>query len=119
MRSNTNNAPAVTQGGGNTQEKKKREPLPPDLSARFWRLGTVLAYTGRSRSATLRDPTFPPAVPLGPHSVAWESASVKRWADERVAAAAEAAEAKKRAAARRAERAAEFKEAGRRKGAAA
>ena len=104
----TNNTPAVTQGSGIASGKRKSEPLPPDLSARFWRLGTVLVYTGRSKSTTLRDKTFPPAIHLGPNSVAWESASVKRWADERIAAATAAAEEAQQAALRRAERAREF-----------
>ena len=116
MDNNKCNTPAE-QGAGELGPKKQNcAQMGPDDGPRFLRLPAVIRYTQRSRSSILRDKTFPSSVRLSANTVAWEADAVRRWADERIAAAAEAAEAKKRAEGRRAERAGEFKGVARRGG---
>jgi predicted DNA-binding transcriptional regulator AlpA len=71
-----------------SQATRPARPVPrPDPSARFWRLPTVLAYTGRSRSSIYADPSFPRPIRIAPNTAAFRSAEVIAWCEAREAAA--------------------------------
>ena len=82
---------AVTDSNTTRFKRKRATPPGPDLDAKFWRLPAVMAFCQRSRSAIYADPSFPRPIAIGPRTAAWESAAVRRWCDERIAAARERA----------------------------
>ncbi len=63
----------------------------PDENARYWRLPAVITYTGRSRTAIYRDPTFPRPIKIAPNTAAWIAAEIIRWCESREAEAGRAA----------------------------
>lgn len=72
-----------------TKTKTKTKHI-PDPAARYWRLPAVLTYTGRSRSAIYRDPTFPRPIPLSANTSGFLSSQVIAWCEQRDAEAAAA-----------------------------
>lgn len=54
---------------------------------KFMRLPEVIAATGRSRSAILRnvkEKTFPAPFHIGPRAIAWDADEVAKWQQERL-----------------------------------
>lgn len=51
---------------------------------RLLRLPAVIERTGKSRSAIYADPTFPRPVKIGQRSVAWPSAEIDEWIEQKI-----------------------------------